>query len=309
MLYRDFGKTGWKISAVGLGTWNIGNQWGAIDDATSWAIVRAAFDNGINLFDSAESYGIPNGLSEERLGTALSGIRHRVRVVTKIAYWGMRTGAGVPKTTPDLIRGCAHACLHRLRTDWVDVMLCHDGEIEDPSVYLEAFEMLKQRGRVLHYGISTDSLEVLKRFNVNGTCDVLEADYSLLNREPEEELFPYCRESGIAVLIRGPLAMGLLSGKYSAQTRFTDSVRSAWHKEAASQEAFEKKAARVDKLRSVVSPGREMVESALRFAFSHPVCPVVIPGATSPEQAAMNAAAGERELTAEERERLIAAKE
>ncbi len=72
MLYRDFGKTGWKISAVGLGTWNIGNQWGEIDEATSWAIVRTAFDNGANIFDSAESYGIPNGLSEERLGTALS---------------------------------------------------------------------------------------------------------------------------------------------------------------------------------------------------------------------------------------------
>ena len=307
MLCRDFGKTGWKVSAVGLGTWNIGNQWGAIDDATSWAIIRAAFDNGTNIFDSAESYGIPHGISEERLGTALSGIRHRVRVVTKIAWWGARSGTLVPKTTPDLIRGCAHACLHRLRTDWVDVMLCHEGDIKDPSVYLEAFEMLKQSGRVLHYGISTDSLDVLKRFNVNGTCGVLEADYSLLNRQPEEELFPYCQEHGIAVLIRGPLAMGLLSGKYSAQTRFTDNVRSAWHADAASQESFEKKAAQVDKLGSVVSPGLEMVTAALRFAFTHPICPVVIPGATSPEQAAMNAAAGERELTTKERKRLLAA--
>jgi len=307
MLYRDFGKTGWKVSAVGLGTWNIGNQRGEIDDATSWAIVRAALDNGANIFDAAESYGIPNGLSEERLGTALSGIRHRVHVVTKIGHWGKRTGAGVPKTTPDLIRGCAHACLHRLRTDWVDVMLCHEGDIEEPETYLEAFEMLKQRGRVLHYGISTDSLEVLERFNVNGTCDVVEVEYSLLNRVPEEGLLPYCQQHGIAVLVRGPLAMGLLSGKHSAQTRFTDPVRKAWHADAASQEAFEKKIAQVDKLRSVLSPGREMVTAALRFAISHPVCPVVIPGATSPEQAAMNAAVGERELTTAEREKLVAA--
>jgi aryl-alcohol dehydrogenase-like predicted oxidoreductase len=186
-------------------------------------------------------------------------------------------------------------------------MLCHESEIEDPSIYLEAFEILKQRGRVLRYGISTDRLDILKRFNVNGTCDVLEADYSLLNREPEAELFPYCQEHGIAVLIRGPLAMGLLSGKYTAETRFTDSVRSAWHEDAAMQEEFEKKAAQVDRLRSVVAAGQEMVTASLRFAFSHPVCPVVIPGATNPDQAVTNAAAGERELTSEEREKLLAA--
>ncbi|TFG68742.1 MAG: aldo/keto reductase, partial [Anaerolineales bacterium] len=112
MLYRDFGKLGWKVSTIGLGTWNIGNQWGPIDDATAWATVRGAFDAGVNLFDTAESYGVPNGLSEERLGTALAGIRHRVMVVSKIGHWGARTGQGVPKTSVDMIRMCAHASLH-----------------------------------------------------------------------------------------------------------------------------------------------------------------------------------------------------
>ena len=74
MLYRDFGRTGWKVSAIGLGTWNIGNQWGEVDDATSWATVRAAYDEGMNLFDTAESYGVPNGLSEERLGVCVPGL-------------------------------------------------------------------------------------------------------------------------------------------------------------------------------------------------------------------------------------------
>jgi hypothetical protein len=96
MLYRDFGRTGWKVSAIGMGTWNIGNQWGQIDDATSWATVRAAYDSGMNLFDTAESYGLPNGLSEERLGVALAGIRHDVYVVSKVGNWGKRTGQGVP---------------------------------------------------------------------------------------------------------------------------------------------------------------------------------------------------------------------
>ena len=223
MLYRDFGKTGWQVSVVGMGTWNIGNQWGELDDATAWATVRSAFDHGVTLFDTAESYGTLNGLSEERLGVALAGIRHQVCLVSKIGNWGKRTGQGVPKTTVDMIRLCAHASLHRLRTDWLDVVLCHEGNIEDPSIYLEAFEVLKQRGRIRAYGISTDSLEVLKRFNVNNTCSVVQFNYSLLNRAPEADILPYCREHGIAVMVRGPLARGLLSGNYSTDTVFTDS--------------------------------------------------------------------------------------
>ena len=306
MLYRDFGKTGWRVSAVGMGTWNIGNQWGELDDVTAWATVRSAFDNGVTLFDTAESYGIPNGFSEERLGVALAGIRHQVYLVSKIGHWGKRTGQGVPKTTVDMIRLCAHASLHRLRTDWLDVVLCHEANIKDPSIYLEAFEVLKQRGRIRAYGISTNSLEVLERFNVNNTCSVVQLDYSLLNRAPEVDILPYCRERGIAVMARGPLARGLLSGKYSADTVFTDPVRMRWHEDKEAQAAFEQRAAQVEKLKQVVKPGPEMVTTALRYVISNPVVSTVIPGAKSPAQAATNAQAGTATLSAAEIDELVA---
>ncbi len=305
MLYHEFGTTSWKISAIGMGTWNIGDQWGKVDEATSWATIRTAFEQGVNLFDTAESYGIYNGLSEERLGMALAGIRHQVYIVSKIGHWGKRTGQGVPKTTVDLIRLCAHASLHRLRTDWLDVMLCHEGDIEDPTVYLEAFETLKRRGRIRIYGISTDSLEAVKRFNVNETCSVVELDYSLLNRSPEPELLPYCQEHDIAVLVRGPLGMGLLSGKYSAGTVFIDQVRSQWHTDKAQQNEFEKNIAKVEKLKRILQPGKQMVTAALRFVISHPSCPIALPGAKSPAQATVNAAAGKRTLTEDELSRLV----
>lgn len=300
MLYRPFGKTGWQVSAVGMGTWNIGNQWGELDDVTSWATVRAGYESGINLFDTAESYGVPNGLSEERLGVALAGIRDKVYVVSKIGNWGKRTGQGVPKTTVDMIRLCAHASLHRLRTDWHDVMLCHEGNIEDPSVYLEAFEMLKQRGRLRVYGISTNDLDVLKRFNVDGTCSVVEVNYSLLNREPENAFLPYCEENGIAVLVRGPLRRGLLAGKYGLDTVFTDEVRSVWNEGGSGRAAYQADVAKVETLKGTLAPGNEMVTAAIRYVISHPVMPVAIPGAKSPAQITMNAAAGERALTDEE---------
>ena len=293
MIYRDFGRTGWQVSAIGMGTWNIGNQWGEIDDTTAWATIRSAFDHGMNLFDTAESYGIPNGLSEERLGVALAGIRHQVYIVSKVGNWGKRTGQGVPKTTVDMIRLCVHASLHRLRTDWLDVMLCHEGGIEDPSVYLEGFEVLKQRGRIRAYGISTNRLDVLKRFNANSTCSVVQVDYSLLNRVPEAELLPYCQEHGIAVMVRGPLAKGLLSGRYTLDSVFTDRVRTRWNKDGAQRAEFERKISLVEKLKHTLTPGEEMGTAALRFGISHPTAPVAIPGAKSPAQAAMNAAAGE----------------
>jgi len=307
MLLRPFGKTGWDISAIGLGTWNIGHQWGEIDETTAWATVRAAYEHGMNLFDTADAYGIPHGLSEDRLGRALAGLRHRVFIVSKAGNYGKRTGQGVPMATPDMVRLCVHASLGRLRTDWLDVALCHEGNIKDPSVYLEGFEQLVKEGRVRAYGISTNRLDVLKRFNANGTCAVVQVDYSLLNRQPEEAFLPYCQEHGIGVLVRGPLAMGLLSGRYSAQTKFSDTVRGRWHTDEKRQADFQQRVGKVERLKKVVKPGREMVEAALRYVLSHPSNPVAIPGAKDPGQAKANAQAGERALAAEERSKFLQA--
>jgi len=300
MIYRAFGSTGWRVSAVGMGTWNIGNQWGTIDNHTSWATIRSGFDHGINLFDTAESYGIPNGLSEERLGVGLAGFRHQVYVITKIGNWGKRTGQGVPLTTVDMIRLCMHASLHRLRTDWVDSVLCHDGMIDDPTIFLEGFEVLKEEGRIRSYGISTDSLSVLKKFNVHNTCSVVQINYSLLNRAAESQLLPYCEEHGIAVMIRGPLGMGLLSGRYSKETVFTDDIRGPWHESDNQIKQLEDKLAIVEKLKTRLASGESIINAALRYVISHQVNPVAIPGAKSPEQIIMNAKAGDRGLSDEE---------
>ena len=308
MLYREFGQTGWKVSAIGMGTWNIGNQWGNIDETTALATVRSGFDNGINIFDTAESYGVTPGLSEERLGKALQGIRDQVYVVTKMGRWGRRTGQTVPMTTVDMVRLCAHASLFRLRTDWIDLMLCHEGKIKDPNmikVYLEGFEILKQQGYIRHYGISTDKLKVLKRFNINNTCSAVEVDYSLINREAEPEFLPYCQEHGIAVLVRGPLGKGLLSGKYEPNTVFTDNVRSEWYIDEKRRQKLESNMAKIEALKSILKPGEEMIHTALRFPISHPIEPVAIPGAKSPLQAAMNAKAGERILSRQEIDKLL----
>ena len=307
MQTKPFGQLGWPVSVVGLGTWNIGNQWGEIDDATAWSTIRAAYDSGMNLFDTAESYGIPNGLSETRLGRALAGIRHEVYIVSKIGNWGKRTGGAIPKTGVDSIRISGHAILGRLRTDYVDVVLCHEGGVEEPAVYLEGFEALKDEGVLRAYGISTNSLDVLKRFNAEGTCRVVQVDYSLLNRAPEDEYLPYCAEHGIAVMVRGPLAKGMLSGRYDKESTFTDTVRAKWNDDGPARDKFLQQAEQVQRLRDVVEPGAEMVQAAIAFTAGHPAVSITIPGAKSPEQARTNAVAGEQLLSDEERARLVEA--
>ncbi|HRW06037.1 MAG TPA: aldo/keto reductase [Caldilineaceae bacterium] len=305
MRVKTFGKTGWQVSTIGLGTWNIGNQWGEIDDVTAYATIHAAIESGMNLIDTADAYGIPYGLSERRLGRALGGIRHQLYVVSKVGNWGRRMGYQLAYSHPDHVRLCIHASLGRLRTDYLDVSLCHESNLGDPTVYLEGFEQLVQEGSIRAYGISTNSLDVLKRFNVNGTCSVVQVDYSLLNRAPEAEFLPYCQEQNIGVMVRGPLAKGVLSGRYDAASTFTDTVRQGWNDEGAARDKFLEQVAQVDRLKQVIKPGPAMVTTALRYVISHPAIATAIPGAKSPEQARTNAAAGDTLLSAAECERLV----
>jgi len=305
MQFKPFGKTGWDVSVIGLGTWNIGNQWGEIDAMTAHATIHAAVDSGMNLIDTADAYGIPVGLSEQRVGLALAGIRHRLYVVSKVGNWARRAGHPLSYSAPEHIRLCIHASLGRLRTDYLDVSLCHEANLGDPTIYLEGFEQLVAEGSIRAYGISTNSLEVLKRFNVNGTCSVVQVDYSLLNRQPEAAFLPYCQEHNIGVMVRGPLAQGLLSGHYSANSTFSDTVRQSWNEAGPARDKFLKQVGQVDKLKAVVAPGQAMVTTALQYTTSHPAIATAIPGAKSPEQARMNAAAGETLLSTAERTKLV----
>ena len=164
-------------------------------------------------------------------------------------------------------------------------------------------EALQKEGRLRSYGISTNSLDVLKRFNKGGGCKVVQVDYSLVAREPEAEFLPYCHTQKIAVMVRGPLARGLLSGRYTRASTFDDDIRSAYNEGGAERATFEKRMDSVDRLRELVEPD-DMIQTSLQYVISHPSLPVAIPGAKSVEQATANAVAGDDELSDAELERL-----
>lgn len=282
MKTRILPKTDWAISEIGLGCWGLGGQYGKVDQATALDTVRTALDQGINLFDTADTYGMEPGRSESVVGEALQGVRDQVYIASKVGNWGRRQGHPFSYTHPLHVIACCHASLYRLKTDVIDLYQCHIGHLEEPDVFLEAFETLVKDGKIRAYGISANSLEVLERFNRDGNCTICQLDYSLVHRAPEQGMLPYCLENNIGTLIRGPLAQGILTGKYGPDSVFTDDVRSRWN-DGPAHETYLEKLRRCEVLTPLAAK-YGWIATALMGVLDHPAVTSVIPGAKSPAQ-------------------------
>lgn len=299
MKKRIFPKTGWEVSEISLGCWGLGGQYGEVERATAIATVHTALDAGINLFDTADTYGLEPGASESIVGEALMDVRNDVYIATKVGNWARRQDHPFTYADPLHIIACCDASLYRLKTDTIDLYQCHIGGLEEPDVFLEAFEQLIRAGKIRSYGISTLHLDVLERFNKAGGCASCQLDYSLVNRTPEKDLLPYCLENNIATLIRGPLAQGLLSGKYDETTIFPDSIRAKWN-EAPGRDKY---LAKLSTMRSYQALARERtwVEAALMAVLDHPAVTTVIPGAKNPDQVIEHVRAAGQIFSADEK--------
>ena len=296
MKYRKFGKTGWEVSTIGMGCWGIGGQWGAVEERTAIATIERAVELGVNLFDTADGYGTEMGTSETLVGKALSPYRDKVYIATKVGQWARRFGHSFSYTHPSHIQVCCDASLYRLKTDYIDFYQCHIGTLEEPDVFLEAFDRLVQAGKIRAYGISTNAVEVVQRFNRDGNCAVCQLEYNVLNRRAEADLLSYCQENEIGTLIRGPLARGVLTGKFDVNWTFSDQLRKAWN-DGPARERFHRHVETVEKLKFLVHEQRDMAQVALQFALAHPGVTCAIPGAKSIEQIEANATAAEGELS------------
>lgn len=323
MLYcKGIGDT--DLAVMGLGCWNFGGQWNKVSESKAIEIIRYGIDHGINFVDVAESYGIPDGQCEMILGKALQdGYREKVFLISKVGWYGRRTdnhfyakpsaydklmrkiynrlnhfkSVNLEKRTPELIRLCGQACCGRLRTDHIDLLLCHDGNANDMPAFVEGFKWLKKEGFISYYGISTDSLDKLKEFYdcSQGECAAVECDYSLLNRTAESGIFPFCEEKGIKIFTRGTLASGLLSGKYDMTTQFKEPSRLNWNVGGKSRALYEKRIRQVEKIKAAIG-NQSLPDAAYKFAFSHTRNVSVVFGCTSLEQMQQNLSIGDSYL-------------
>ena len=299
---RTLGKSNLEITELGVGLWAIGgDQWGATDDQISLSMIDAALDAGVNFFDTADVYG--DGHSEELLGQAMQGRRDKFVVATKIGwrnYDGER-GRSAYDTIDKLIAG-VESNLKRLQIETIDLLQCHI-DYRDPTmeIFVAGFQKLQEQGKIRAYGVSTSDFEYLKAFNADGGCATLQIDYSILNRTPEAEIFPYCQENEIGVIVRGALSMGILTGKFKADSQFDeDDWRRRWLDNPEEHQTFLQDLEKVDQLRPLAQ-NRTLAQLALKFTLAHPAVSVTIPGAKTSQQLLENIqAAALKDLTAEE---------
>jgi aryl-alcohol dehydrogenase-like predicted oxidoreductase len=290
---RRLGKSGFMISEIGIGLWAIGgNEWGPVDDQASLATIEAALRSGVTFFDTADVYGL--GHSEKLLGQAMKGRREDFFLATKIGWMGFNHDRfqSAYNSTEELIAG-VETNLERLGTDYIDLLQCHIN-LPEPNTdfFLEGFQKLQRSGVVRAYGVSSSHFDFIKAFNADGGTAALQIDYSILNRTAEKEIFPYCMEHDIGVIVRGPLAMGILTGKFSPDTRFPEGdFRRNWHENPEEHRIFLEDLAVVDQLNEIPREGT-LAQMALQFVLAHPAVTTVIPGAKTVEQLEQNVAVG-----------------
>ena len=308
MEFRRLGNSGLVVSAVGLGTNNLGMK---LDDQQSREVVHAALDEGITLFDTADSYGA----SEERLGKLLEGRRDDVVLATKFGGDVRRRGHsngedwGARGSRRYVLRA-VEASLRRLRTDWIDLYQLHH---PDPSTPLEetlsALTDLVRAGKVRYVGSSNlrgwqvAHAEWLARTRGFDRFVSAQNEYSWLERGIEDDLVPALVEYGIGLLPYFPLASGLLSGKYRRGEPVPAGSRlAAWGRESdLTDETFDV----LEALSSFAAArGVELLDVAIGGLAARPAVASVIAGATSREQVARNVAAGAWRPTAEDLEEL-----
>lgn len=300
MEYRTLGKTGIEVSEIGFGAWAIGGDaWGPVEDENSINAMERAIELGITFIDTADVYG--DGHSESLVARVLKGRRDKLVLSTKGGLMGHHRDPekGAVYDRPEKVIEAFDASLRRLETDYIDVYFCHiwwDND-QETEAFLKAFDRLKRDGKVRAVGVSTDGIKHIKHYNQNGGLDVVQLDYSILNRKPEQEVLPYLQEHEIGVVVRGPLKMGLLTGKFAADTTFPEGdIRRNWPNE----DWFKESLRQVDRLRELEQSDQTLGQLALRFVLCHPAVSVAIPGAKTPDQVKQNAAASRRPLLTEE---------
>lgn len=281
-------RCGIDVTAAGIGLWAQGGHWGPIDDQHSLEAIETALDLGVTFFDTADIYGA--GHSEELLGQAMKGRREKFIVGSKIGWqeYDGEQNRSQYDSVEKLIAG-VDTNLKRLQTDYLDVIQCHIGyEEANTQVFIDGFRKMKEMGKVRAWGVSTGEFKHVKRFNEGGDCDTLQIDYSILNRTPENEILPYCKEHGIGVIVRGPIAMGILAAKFTGNESFADDdFRKAWIEDPEQHAQFKADLETVKRLRPIA--GEESVaDLALRFALTHDAITTVIPGARNERQARHN---------------------
>jgi aryl-alcohol dehydrogenase-like predicted oxidoreductase len=297
MRYRTYPRTGWTISEIGYGMWGMGG-WTGSDDEESLRSLDLAVELGCNVFDTAWAYG--NGHSEQLLGQTLRRhARTRFYVATKVPpkdrVWPGKAETRIADVfPPDHIREYTEKSLRNLGVDTIDLQQLHvwsDAWADDEG-WKRAVEDLKREKLITSFGISVNRWEpvnVLRALD-SGLVDCVQVVYNIFDQNPEDELFPYCQQHGIAILARVPFDEGSLTGTLGPGSTWPQGDwRNLYFTPARLRETLE----RVERLLPLVPPGQTLPELALRFILNHPAVTTTIPGMRRPAHVRANLVASD----------------
>lgn len=304
MRFRTLGKTGLRVSVVGLGTYQFGGRWGkAFTQAEVSDIIAAARANGINLIDTAECYG-RNQRSENLIGKAIEPSRSHWIVATKFGHERISPTKNRPAYTAPEVLHQLETSLRALRTDYIDLYQFHSGSNEafDNDELWAMLEKQKQAGKIRHIGISVSKKssewrQYQTRRASSVGAEAIQVKYNRLEHNAESEVFPECLSQGLGVLARVPLASGLLSGKYQNVPSFDESEARAGKYD---RETFAQMKREIDAILERELPeGVTLAQYSLAWSLRHPAVSCVIPGCKNTEQVQMNAAVADRAILSE----------
>src|SRR5271169_5680702 len=221
MRYRNLGRTGWKVSEISFGAWAIGGTWGKVDDAESLAALHRAIDLGVNFIDTADVYG--DGHSERLVGQLVRERSETIRVATKAGRRLSPHAAGGynKRNLTDFI----DRSLRNLRTDCLDLLQLHCPPTEvyyRPEVF-EVLDGLVKAGKIRHYGVSVERVEEALKAIEYPNVQTVQIIFNMFRHRPAELFFAEAKRRKVGILARVPLASGLLTGKMTNRTKFSDS--------------------------------------------------------------------------------------
>ncbi|MFI9009542.1 aldo/keto reductase [Actinosynnema sp. NPDC053489] len=296
---RNAGRVGRQVGVVGLGCWQLGADWGQVEESDALAVLHAAADTGVNFFDTADVYG--DGRSETLIGKFL---RERgdagITVATKM---GRRVEQVPGNYTRENFLAWNDRSRANLGVDTLDLVQLHcpPTPVYSTDEVFDALDEMVEAKRIAAYGVSVETVEealtAIARPGVASVQIILNA----LRHKPLERVLPAAAEAGVAIIARVPLASGLLSGKYTASTTFGADDHRNYNRngdafdvgETFSGVPFEVGLEAVERLRPLVPAGATMAQFALRWIVDQPGVTVVIPGARNAEQARANSAAAD----------------
>ena len=297
MHFRLFDHTGFEVSEIGLGTWQLGGaDWGDVDESQALDILRAAFEGGVNFFDTADVYGL--GRSEELIGKFLKQVPKKIFVATKL---GRFPEPGWPANfSLESLRAHTEASLGRLGLDAVDLtqLHCIPTEVLREGQVFESLRVLKREGKIKSFGVSVETNEEALICLEQEDLTSLQIIFNIFRQKPLE-FFDVAKSKGVALIVRLPLASGLLSGKFTKATKFAETDHRSYNREGQAFNVgetfaglpFEKGVELSESLKGFLPEGMSMAQMALRWILDFDAASVIIPGARNPGQVNANVSA------------------